>query len=507
MSPASRPDQPIAVVDIGSNSARIVVVRCEDGGHVEILADGRAALRLGRTVGREGRLSEEAIARTVAAARDFRAIGEAAGARTWAAVATSAVREAPNAEELRERVLRDSGLALDVIDGDAESRFAFIGAVGGLPVGDGLMIDIGGGSMELFRFNDRKPLSGWTLPLGALRLSDRFLTKDPPDKDQVESLREHVRESLRGAGIEPLGPSERVVGTGGTLRNLAKMDRRRRPYPIARLHGYVLTRPRLAELTGLLSSRRSSRRRSMPGLNADRADSIVGGALANLTALEVVGADEVIVSGQGLREGIALDIAGYELAPVEEVRRASIRALVSRFAPWDAGRAERRMAIAARLFEALDPSATQKSKARLEHAAIVLDIGRAIDFYERFRHSADIVIASDLAGFSHRKLALLAAVLRRADDERERIREYAPLLGAADGPAVARAGAVLAVAEEIEHRTPPGEADGVQCRTKGRTVTVRAAVFDPWRREALAGRIKRAFGRNLVFEEPGGEHA
>jgi exopolyphosphatase/pppGpp-phosphohydrolase len=192
---------------------------------------------------------------------------------------------------------------------------------------------------------------------------------------------------------------------------------------------------------------------------------------------------------------------------VEEVRRASIRALVSRFGPWDRGRAERRSAIAARLFGALDPSATQKAKVRLEYAATVLDVGRSIDFYERFRHSADVVIASDLAGFSHRKLALLAAVLRRADDERERVREYAPLLGAADGPAVARAGAVLAVADEIEHRTPPGEADGVQCRTKGRTVTVRAAVFDPWRSEALAGRIKRAFGRNLMFEEPEGEHA
>jgi exopolyphosphatase / guanosine-5'-triphosphate,3'-diphosphate pyrophosphatase len=500
---AAPPPQPVAVIDIGSNSGRVSVMRCDRGGHVEILADGRAALRLARSVDRDGRLTEEAITRTAAATRDFRAIGEAAGAKTWKAVATSAVRDSPNADELVDRVRRESGLALDVIDGDAEARWAFIGAVAGLNVEDGLTIDVGGGSMELVRFDRRKPIRQWTLPLGALRLSDRFLTSDPPEKEQVEALRAHVAGSLASADVEPLASGQRVVGTGGTFRNLAKMDRRRRPYPIPRLHGYVLTTRRLADLAELVSSRRASRRRSIAGLNTDRVDSIVGGALGTLVALESLGASELVVSGQGLREGIALDTMGHEPAPVEEVRRASIQALVSRFATWDPGRASRRVLIAARLQEALDPGASPKARERLEHAATILDIGRSIDFYERFRHASDVVIASDLAGFSHRQLALLAAVLRRGDDERERVREYAPLLGPADRDTVARAGALLAVADEIEHRTPLGGEGDVRWRTKGRGVVVRATVFDPWRRAALAARIKRAFGRSPTFEEVG----
>ena len=118
-----------------------------------------------------------------------------------------------------------------------------------------------------------------------------------------------------------------------------------------------------------------------------------------------------------------------------------------------------------------------------------------------------MVIAADLAGFTHRQLALLAAVLRRGDEERERVREYAPLLGPADRVTVARAGAILAIADEIEQRTPPGGEDRVRFRVKGRGVVVRAMVFDPWRQEALAARIGRAFGTNLSFEEATTEDA
>src|SRR5204862_7745205 len=113
-------------------------------------------------------------------------------------------------------------------------------------VENGWVLDVGGGSLEILRFRDRESIGSWTLPLGGLRLSDRFLKSDPPTREEVGRLRDHVTRTLVAAGIEPLAGGERVVGTGGTIRNLAKMDRRKRPYPIPRLHGYVLTTKRLS---------------------------------------------------------------------------------------------------------------------------------------------------------------------------------------------------------------------------------------------------------------------
>ncbi|MGH2649877.1 MAG: hypothetical protein ACRDHK_01525, partial [Actinomycetota bacterium] len=300
-------DRSLAVIDVGSNSGRVVVIRIGGPGHLEILANGRAPLRLARDLRRGNRIAPETIERTAAALRDFRAIADSAGAGTLIAVATSAVRESENADEFQARIEAESGVDVRVISGDEEALYTFLGAVHGLPVDRGVVADLGGGSLELTGFDERRALRSWTLPLGSLRLSDRFLKSDPPAKEEIGELAEHARTTLEGAEVGELEPGERVVGTGGSIRNLAKMDQASRRYPIPRLHGYVLTRKRVQELADLLASRRLSRRRLMSGLSRERADSIVGGSLALLSLMEHLGAAELTVSSQGLREGLAFD--------------------------------------------------------------------------------------------------------------------------------------------------------------------------------------------------------
>jgi len=493
-------DRPLAVVDVGSNSGRVVVIRIGPERHLEVVADSRAPLRLARDVGRDSRLSPETIERTAAAIRDFRAIAEGAGADRTLVVATSSVREAENGQDLIEEVRRGGGVEVRVIDGDEEARLAFVGAIHGLDVESGLVVDVGGGSLEVARFHDREAVRSWTLPLGGLRLSDRFLASDPPAREEVQALRDHVAETLASAGIGPLEDGESVIGTGGTIRNLAKVDRYARRYPIPRLHGYVLARKRVQDLADLLASRRLSRRRSVRGLNRDRADSIVGGALAVQSLLELTDAPVVLVSGQGLREGVALDAWSLPPSPGPEAREASVLALVSRFPAWSAERASRRAQIASALLDALDPEADAAARRRVAHASMVLDIGRSVDYYRRHEHAADIVTEADLAGFSHRELALLAAVVRNAGDDGVRWQAYRPLLSSADRVPVARESMILVVADEIEHRLPPGAPPDVACQDRRKSVVLEAPIHDPWRREALAARFARAFGKKLVIQ-------
>jgi exopolyphosphatase/guanosine-5'-triphosphate,3'-diphosphate pyrophosphatase len=500
---------PIAVIDVGSNSGRVVVLESDgEDGHLEILADSRSPLRLARDVEASSLLSEDAIERTVAAMKDFRTLAKGSGAGRTIAVATAAIREAENGAELLERVRRETGIAVRVVTGEEEARYGFLGAVHGLQTEHGVLVDIGGGSLEVSLFRDRQLKQSWSLPLGALRLSEHFLRTDPPTAQEVAALTAHVQKTLRDSGVPELADDEELLGTGGTVRNLAKVDRQARSYPIAQLHGYVLNRRRAQDLAKLMASRKLSSRKSIAGLSSERADSMAGGALVCATAMEALGAEELVVSGQGLREGIAYDALGLEVLPVERIRSAAIRALVRRFSTWDPGRAARRVAIALRLLAVADPEAGPKASERLEHACTVLDIGRTIDFYRRFEHTAQILLAADLTGFTYRKLALLAAVVHHAGVERWSLGPYRPLLSGADRIPVARGATILAMADAVEHRVSPRVSDKtlpVRCEERGRRIVLSAPLYDPSRHAAMADRFQRAFERPLVIEPDGGQ--
>jgi exopolyphosphatase/guanosine-5'-triphosphate,3'-diphosphate pyrophosphatase len=463
-----------------------------------VLADSRAPLRLERDLQGGDEFSAVTIQRTAKVVADFMAIGRSSEADHVAAVATAAVREAANANVLLDRIREEAGIDIRVISGEEEARCSFRGAVHGLAVTSGLVFDIGGGSLEVTRFADRNPVDAWSLPLGALLMSDRYLQHDPPTGDEIKELRRHAHHALDELGLGPLERDEALVGTGGTTRNLARIDRHAHTYALPRLHGYVLTSRTAADVATRLSERPLARRRSVAGLNPDRADSIVGGAIVVQTLMDIAASD-VIVSGQGLREGVALDAIPIAEPTIQQTRSQSIRALACRFSTWDEGRAARRHTIAETLLGALEPDASATTRERVRTASTLLDIGRSVDYYRRHRHAADILIEADLVGLSHRELALLAAVIRSAGNESSRWQAYRPLLGPHDSPLVAREGMLLELADEIEHRMEPGGADSISCEVNGKKVMLGAPVLDPWRQERLQKRFARVFGKRLRF--------
>jgi exopolyphosphatase/guanosine-5'-triphosphate,3'-diphosphate pyrophosphatase len=490
----------VAVIDIGSNSARVVAYGLDAAGQLRIVASSRAALRLVRDVDRGHRLSPETVNGLVETLSDFRALALGAGAETIVGVATAALRDAENAAALMARLRDELGFPLDVIEGEAEARYGFLGGIRGVPVEHGQLFDLGGGSLQITRFFQRTLDRAWSLPLGALRLSQSFLTTDPPSEEELRRLRKHVRRALEDAGVPGLRPGEELVGTGGTVRNMAKIDAQARNYPISRVHGYVLAREAARELAGTLASRRLEKRERMSGLSGERGDSIVGGAVAVDTLMGEVGAVHVRVSGQGVREGLAYSLLGEGLPSPAEVRERSVVSLTARFAGWDAEHAERRVAVVEALWSLLFPSGDVQTREAVRHAARVLDIGRAVDFFDRHEHAADFVIASDLDGFTHRDIALLALVMRSAGDEDADPIRYSPLLGREDRDTVGRAGVLLALADDLEERCPPGAALTLTGRIVEGGVVVEMPALLGWRPRALGRRFARAFGRELVIK-------
>ncbi|HEX3606656.1 MAG TPA: Ppx/GppA phosphatase family protein [Candidatus Dormibacteraeota bacterium] len=494
---------PLAVIDIGSNSGRVAVLALTAEGHLEMLSDARTSLHLIDDVAARGRLSTEAMDRVVRAVRDYLCIAATARAERTVAVATAAVREAANGDELAARLREETGLTLDVIDGSEEAHYALVGAVHGLAVEDGMLVDIGGGSLEISRFRGREAVATWSLPLGAGRLTSGFLSSDPPRPGEMRALRAHVEATLQAERVPVLEPTEQLVGTGGTIRNLAKIHRAHVTYPIPRMHGYVLDREHLSGVTDLLVAAPLARRDAIAGLSRDRADTVTGGGLAVLTVMDWVQARNLMVSGQGLREGIALENMN-RLPSAAAARRASVAALVSRFRIWDEARAARRRRIAATLLDAMLPHVDEELRDTLDHAALILDVGRSVDYYQRWEHAAAIVIAADLRGFTHRRIALLASTVAGAGTSRPNVRAYAPVLSTDDRRPVEQLSVLLALADQIERRSGTGGGVAeVRQRPRRRAVEVRLAACSVWQSSELARRFRRAFSRDLVVEADG----
>ena len=492
---------PLAIVDIGSNSARVVVYDREAGGHLRIIASARASLRLVEGVVENHAIGEEAIRRTREALRDFRAIAQGAGARSLRVYATAAVREARDSARFSRMVHGATGERLRLLSADDEARYGFHGALRGLPSRHGVLFDLGGGSVQITEFRNRERRRSWSLPLGALRLSRRYLEHDPATDKELKGLRAHVDGFLEELPLRRVRDAARLVGTGGTVRNLAKIDRFKTPSPVPRLHGHELARKTIEELQSELRESPEKRRGQVLGLSRDRVDSIVAGAVVIERLLSRVKADHIVVSGQGLREGLAYAALGEMDAPPLCVRATSITALLSRFRGVDPAHAERRAEVATYLFAKLVRDEGERGRLFLRalgDAARVLDVGRAVDFFDRHEHAARIVLASELDGYSQVEVARIAAVLHAADEEGILFDDFEPLIRHSDRSIIEQAGVSLLLADEILDRVRRGAMPRITIVVSASRVRIRVAQIGSWRPRGLAERFARTFDRDLV---------
>jgi exopolyphosphatase/guanosine-5'-triphosphate,3'-diphosphate pyrophosphatase len=494
---------PLAIIDIGSNSARVVVYHREQSGHLRIVASARSSLRLVEGVVENHAIGEEAMERTHDALRDFRAIALGAGARSIRVYATAAVREAKDALRFSRLVSRVMRTPLQLLDAEAEALYGFHGALRGLDAHSGLLFDLGGGSLQLTEFRNRTRIRSWSLPLGALRLSRKYLDHDPPTAKELKSLRSHIDGFLEELPLKELARGARLVGTGGTVRNLAKIERFRQKSPGSRLHGHELPAEALMEIEAELRARPRRKRFEVLGLSKDRSDSIVSGAVVIGRLVECVGASDILVSGQGLREGLAYAALGEMDASPATVRATSIEALLGRFRGVDPDYGRKRAELAGGLFERLVRGEGARSRFfadALRCAATVLDIGRAVDFFDRHEHAATIVLASELDGFSQVEVARIAAILHAADEEGIDLDQYAPLVTKADRSTVERAAVVLLLADDLLERAPRGTMPRLNVTVRGSQVRIRATRVTAWRPRGLGDRFLRTFKKELFVD-------
>src|ERR671933_2003331 len=300
-------EQRLAVIDLGSNSFRLVVFTARDGWWKRT-DEIYEAVRIGEGLAATGELGERGMARAQATMEVFAHFCAANGlsADEIDAVATSAIRDAANAPEFLDRAGAASGLPVRVLSKEQEARYGYLAAVNSTTLSDGVMLDLGGGSMQLVHVERRlaRELDSW--PLGAVRMTERFLADDKPAKPrQMRELRAFVAGALERAPW--IGRSgSRIVGIGGTMRNLAAAAQREAHIAEFGVQGFVLTRAALDALVDELAALPHAERGKVPGIKPGRADIILGGALVVQAVLDEGGFEEIDVTEAGLREGVFL---------------------------------------------------------------------------------------------------------------------------------------------------------------------------------------------------------
>jgi exopolyphosphatase / guanosine-5'-triphosphate,3'-diphosphate pyrophosphatase len=439
----------IAALDAGSNAIRAVVARTYSATEIRELASARWPVRLGHGVFTNKHLDSRTMTRAVEVFWKFRNLLDRYDVTEYCAVATSAVREAANRDALISRIRRETGVELSAIDAREEARLARVAvfSTAGSQFNPRAIVDLGGGSLEISFLRARKVVQAMALPLGAVRLMESFDLADAFTPNAFGKLRRHVVSVLKSNGRPASLPYRRpVVACGGNAEALSKLA------PGPRVAGFnTLDISRLDERLWEILRLDAEDRMAAFGVRRDRAE-VMGVAAVVLAALgEWIGAAQFIVPAVGVREGVLHDLAAAHFGPASayDERAEGLRQQARRFAARmhsDAAHCEQVRRLAAQLFDQLTPvhGLPPGQRVSLELAALLHDVGRAVNANAHHKHGEYLTRNADIPGLGKHQQIMVACLVRYhgkatpephhrlyrslAPPERSRVRQLAAML-------------------------------------------------------------------------------
>jgi exopolyphosphatase/guanosine-5'-triphosphate,3'-diphosphate pyrophosphatase len=467
----------IAAIDIGSNSVRQIVADVTSEGGITVVDEMKAAPRLGADLETTGVLGTQAMQRAAEAIGRMATLARQLGAHRIEAVATSAVRDAENAAEFVARVRQEAGISIRVIEGVDEARLSYLSALAHFDLGIGrtVVMDIGGGSLELAMAADGVIDDLVSLPFGALRLTERYL-QDGATQKALARLRKDVRDGVRDVLPRRDWRGAQLIGSGGTFTNLAGIHLARRGMLTARnVHATVVPRVEVEHILDLLASMPPDERRGVTGLNPERADIIVAGLAVAAEVLSRLEARDLTVSRYGIREGLLLEAARVVpvVADPGEARVRSVREFAER-CHFEEPHSIQVQRLALRLFDALGTrlGCTPSERATLSDAALLHDVGYHINYDRHHKHSYHLIVHAELLGITPAEQIVIANVARyhRGAEPKKKHRAYSDL----DSPlrdSIRRLSAILRVADGFD-RGHIGAVGDVKVRWMQRAIRI-----------------------------------
>jgi exopolyphosphatase / guanosine-5'-triphosphate,3'-diphosphate pyrophosphatase len=487
--------QRLAVVDLGSNSFRLVVFTWVEDSWFRLSDEIHETVRIGEGLEETGRLAPEPMERALETVDLYAHYCRATGIDDVVAVATSAIRDAENRDEFLERAALD----VRVLTTEEEAFYGYLAAVNSTTLTNGVVLDIGGGSMQLTLVRDREGRDMRSWPFGAVRMTERFLARESVKPKHLKALREHVAAALND--VPWLGKGGDLAGIGGTVRNLGTAAMLREQLPAFGVQGFPLQRKLLGEMIEDFARMTPAERGKVPGIKPERGDLILAGAMVVEAVMDAGGFDCLEVTEAGLREGVFLGrLLGHRDPPLfHNVRRASVRNLAAEYDQLNA-HTEHVADLALTMWDALG-SGDPVERELLWAAAMLHDIGMSVDYDDHHKHSRYLILNAGLPGFSPRETALIGQMARYHRKGNPTLGQFSALGEPGDDELLTRCAAVLRVAEQLE-RSRDQAVDRVCVKVENGRVQLELDAHEDvtiarWAVLSEADVFKRAFGRAL----------
>lgn len=498
----------IGIIDLGSNSARLVIVNLFTEGYFMVVDELKESVRLGQDMERDGFLKPARVAETIKTLKMFRKLCDASGVTRIIAVATEAVRRAKNQRSFLDEIQATCGIKIRVLSPEEEAVLVYRGVINTMDVPKGIVLEIGGGSTKIVYYNRRNMLNYVTLPFGAVTLTGLFSGEGLKPEEQAAKIEEFFTEQLKQVEwLREVDPDVQMIGVGGSFRNLFKIAKMVHKYPLDNVHNYKMQVEDFMPLYDMIKVLDLDKKKKIKGLSAERAD-ILPAALAVIKAfVSYMNAEQFTFSGAGLREGLMFNQALPMTIekPIADVLNYSLTTLVKYYG-CDEKHVEHVVNLSIQLFKqlrVLHKFPRQYLKI-LKVAAMMHDCGMSVKFYNHQRHSWYMILNATLYGVSHRDIVL--AAFTACCHKREEINaydwaRYRDIISDDDLDIVKKLGVMLRIAESLD-RSNSGTIKGINCDILGDSVIMKTeiegdATLEIKNAMSAATEFRKSFHKNL----------
>ncbi|MBD2252742.1 Ppx/GppA phosphatase family protein [Nostoc parmelioides] len=461
----------IAAIDMGTNSLHMVVVKIDPTlPAFSIVSREKETVRLGDRNITTGELKPEVMAKAIAALKRFQEVAKTANAETLIAVATSAVREAPNGKDFLHQIETELGLSVDLISGQEEARRIYLGVLSGMEFHNQphLIIDIGGGSTELILGDTQEPRTLTSTKIGAVRLTSELITTDPISNIEFQYLQAYARGMLERSVEEVLanlnfGESPRLIGTSGTVETIAMIHAREKTGTVpSTLNGYQFTLKDLREWVNRLRRMTNAERAAIPGMPEKRSEVILAGAVILQEAMTLLGVESLTACGRALREGVIVDwmlshgLIEDRLRFQSSIRQRSVLKQASKY-QVNLEYSDRVATFALSLFDqtqGLLHHWGSNERRLLWAAAILHNCGHHVSHSSHHKHSYYLIRNSELLGYNETEIEIIANLARyhRKSPPKKKHENFRNLLSKEHRQVVSQLSALLRLAVALDRR-------------------------------------------------------
>lgn len=497
----------IGVIDIGSNSMRLVLVEIGKKNYFRIIDEVKETVRLGMDMSPNGELNPLRMEKALSTLAAFKSLCEGLGSCNIFPVATEAVRRAANQKEFLNRIKSTLSMEIRVLSGAEEAYYDYFGVVNSLDFSNALIMDIGGSSTELIWVKNKGKKEAISLPFGALNISERFNLTEKMTSNTEKELAKFLQGQFKKVTWLEEVRELPLIGVGGTVRNIGKISRKAINYPVDRSHNYQMAASEVLTIYDSLKFKNPEQRRKIKGLSKERCDMFIGAFSVAAALMTFCGNPQLIVSGSGLREGLIYEILRGEQV-IKDVLGSSLNNVMKTL-KLDKAHAYHVWNLAESLYTQLKPLHKINGNAVkiLKTSALLNDCGKRINYYNYHKHNFYMITNFPINGLSHKELIMAAYTMMLSVKENFDIdnSQYVTLLTEEDRYVIQRLGIILRLAESFD-RKRNGNITKVECTLKSDSVCLHISsksTIEGERNEA-EGRggayFAKLFGKTLRFE-------